>query len=69
MAPDLLERSIGEVMTREPKVTAPDQLAVQALAVMNEKKITVLFAIDPEDLLRKPRGVLHLHDCLQAGLQ
>jgi hypothetical protein len=36
---------------------------------MNEKKITVLFVVEPEDRLAKPVGILSMHDCLQAGLQ
>jgi arabinose-5-phosphate isomerase len=64
----LFDRTLGEVMTHEPKVVAPHQLAVEALALMNEKKITVLFVVDPDDALRRPMGILHLHDCLQAGV-
>jgi arabinose-5-phosphate isomerase len=36
---------------------------------MNEKKITVLFVVDPADVQRKPVGIIHMHDCLRAGLQ
>ena len=56
-------------MTRAPKIVGPRQLAAEALATMNEKKITVLFVVDPGDKQRKPIGILHMHDCLQAGLQ
>jgi len=66
---DLLHFSIGDVMTKDPKIIAPAQLAAQALAVMNEKKITMLFVVDEGDSLRRPVGILHMHDCLQAGLQ
>ncbi|MDE2181810.1 MAG: KpsF/GutQ family sugar-phosphate isomerase [Alphaproteobacteria bacterium] len=65
---DLLDRTAGEVMTRDPKVGRPDQLAAEALAFMNEKKITQLFVLDAKDKTRKPVGVLHIHDCLRAGL-
>ena len=58
-------RSAADVMTREPKVAAPAQLAAEALALMTEKKITQLFVLDAA---RKPVGVLHIHDCLRAGL-
>ncbi len=34
-------------MTRSPKIVGPRQLAAEALATMNEKKITVLFVVDP----------------------
>ncbi len=65
----LFHRSVGDVMTRTPKVVAPQQLAAEAVALMNEKKITVLFVIAPDDEARKPVGILSMHDCLQAGLQ
>jgi arabinose-5-phosphate isomerase len=66
---DLLDRRAAEVMTRAPKIVSPAQLAAQALAVMNEKQITVLFVVDGDDSLKRPIGILHMHDCLRAGLQ
>jgi len=69
MDPQLLHRKVGEVMTKTPKVVAPWQLAAEAVAVMNEKKITVLFVVESDDAHRRPIGILSMHDCLQAGLQ
>jgi arabinose-5-phosphate isomerase len=69
MSRDLLDKSAGEVMTRSPKIAAPDQLAVEALAFMNDNKITRLFVVESGDALRRPVGILHIHDCLRAGLQ
>src|SRR5689334_4093833 len=43
MGDDILERKASEVMTRSPKIASPNQLAAEALALMNEKKITQLF--------------------------
>jgi arabinose-5-phosphate isomerase len=63
----LFSRQVGEVMTRGPKIVAPWQLAAEAVALMNEKKITVLFVVEPGR--SEPSGILHMHDCLQAGLQ
>jgi arabinose-5-phosphate isomerase len=65
MTPD---STIVELMTRLPKSIAPSDLAAQALAFMNQNNINVLFAIEPSDRSRKPVGILHLHDCLRAGL-
>ena len=65
----LLHRTVDEVMTRTPKVVGPQQLAAEAVALMNEKKITVLFVIEPDDVMHKPVGIVGMHDCLQAGLQ
>jgi len=58
-------RIAADVMTRTPKVTAADDLAAAALALMTEKKITQLFVLDEAG---RPQGVLHIHDCLRAGL-
>lgn len=66
---DLRASKASEVMTRNPKVARSDQLAAEALAFMNEKKITQLFVLDPKDKTKKPVGILHIHDCLRAGLQ
>lgn len=65
---EFLSRKASEIMTRGPKITAPGLLAAEALAFMNENKITRLFVLEPEDAARKPVGILHIHDCLRAGL-
>lgn len=69
IAPDFLTRSAQDVMTRNPKTARPDQLAAEALGIMNEKKITQLLVLDPADASKNPIGILHIHDCLRAGLQ
>ena len=43
------------------------QLAEEALSQMNARKITCLFVLDPAQAVG-PVGVLHIHDCLRAGL-
>ena len=63
----LLSRTAVEVMTRNPRTIGPDALAEKAVAVMNERKITCLFVVDPEGS-RKAVGILHIHDCLRAGV-
>lgn len=60
----LLSRSVAEVMTRTPRTIAPTALAEAAVAVMNECKITCLFAVEDG----RPVGILHIHDCLRAGV-
>ena len=57
-------RTAADVMSRSPKTAKPDQLAAEALALMTEKKITQLFVVDGAS----PVGVIHIHDCLRAGL-
>ncbi len=66
---DLRNSKASEIMTRAPKVARSDQLAAEAVAYMNEQKITQLFVLDPKGKAKKPVGILHIHDCLRAGLQ
>lgn len=62
----LTSKRVEEVMTVGSRaVVAPSMLASQALGIMNEKKITKLFAVDDA---RKVVGILHIHDCLRAGV-
>jgi len=65
---DLESRKAAEIMTRTPKIAHPGQLAVEALAEMTENKITQLFVLEAGAKVKKPVGVLHIHDCLRAGL-
>ena len=66
---DLLDRRAADVMTRAPKIVTPTLLAAQAMAIMNEKQILMLFVVDENEPSGKPIGILHMHDCLRAGLQ
>jgi arabinose-5-phosphate isomerase len=59
-------RKAADVMTRDPKTVSPGLLAAEALALMTEKKITQLFVLEAN--APAPLGVLHIHDCLRAGL-
>ncbi len=61
----LFSQTAEEVMTRAPMTIRPGMLAAEALLLMNSRKITSLFVID-DDL--RPLGILHLHDCLRAGI-
>ena len=63
----LLGMTAGAVMTRAPRTLAPDALAETAVALMNERKITCLFVMDPARD-GKAIGILHIHDCLRAGV-
>ena len=63
----LLDRRADEVMTRGPKTISAAALASEALGIMNARKITTLFATDPVAPAR-PVGILHVHDCLRAGV-
>jgi len=61
----LMTRMAGEVMTRAPRAVAPDTLAAEALRLMNERSITVLFVVDDRGA---PVGILHIHDLLRVGV-
>ncbi|MBF0285424.1 MAG: KpsF/GutQ family sugar-phosphate isomerase [Magnetococcales bacterium] len=63
--PAFLSRTVGEVMTPHPRTIAAGLLAVEALRVMEENKITSLFVLNEGGI---PVGALHLHDLLAAGL-
>jgi len=64
IGPDLLARSVDEVMTRSPKTIPPDMLVGAAIDRLNGAKITVLFVVEGG----KPVGVLHMHDLLRIGV-
>lgn len=63
----LLDHTASEVMTANPTTVTPDALAEEAVALMNNKKITCLFAVDPAGD-GQVAGFLHIHDCLRAGI-
>ncbi|MDQ7079037.1 MAG: KpsF/GutQ family sugar-phosphate isomerase [Paracoccaceae bacterium] len=63
----LLERRAEQVMTRNPLTTTVGTLAEEALALMNERKVTTLFVCETNDG-ETLRGILHIHDCLRAGV-
>jgi arabinose-5-phosphate isomerase len=64
MRPDLLQARVEEVMTRAPKTVTPDQLASEALEILNSSKITALIVAEAG----KPVGIIHIHDILRAGV-
>jgi arabinose-5-phosphate isomerase len=61
---DLMARRADEVMTRSPLTVPPSMLAGEALKIMNDRRITVLFVLDAD----APVGILHVHDLLRAGV-
>lgn len=68
MAPDLLTRTAGEIMSSNPKTIESSALAVEAMNVMTKtpgKYLTSLLVTDENDQLS---GLIRLQDCLQAGL-
>ncbi|MBQ7659764.1 MAG: KpsF/GutQ family sugar-phosphate isomerase [Alphaproteobacteria bacterium] len=66
MSPKLIEEKVSTVMTKNPKTIRPDVLASEAVYTMNNtgRGITNLFAVENG----KPVGLIHIHDCLRAGV-
>jgi arabinose-5-phosphate isomerase len=58
-APGLLEQPASSIMTASPRTIGRSLLAVQALAMMEQRKITSLVVVDDD---ARVEGVLHLHD-------
>lgn len=66
LSPELMTEKACKVMTKNPQTISPDALAIEALNKMNNtgKGITNLFVVEG----KKPVGVIHIHDCLRAGV-
>ncbi len=65
MNKDLVLQPAEKIMTANPKTISPGALAAEALALMNARNITSLFAVDDNGA---PVGILHIHDLLRAGV-
>jgi arabinose-5-phosphate isomerase len=67
MGPDLLTKSVKEIMTTNPKTIESKSLAVEAMEVMTRtpgQYLTSLIVLDDN----KISGLIRLQDCLQAGV-
>lgn len=65
MNSNLLAQMAGEIMTRAPKTVRAEALAAEALGLMNRRAITSLFVVADDE---RPVGIVHIHDCLRAGI-
>jgi arabinose-5-phosphate isomerase len=64
MRRDLLDQTVDTVMTKAPITVRPDQLASEAIEIVNSAKITALFVVEDGRAV----GIVHLHDLLRAGV-
>jgi len=64
MRADLLKARVDDIMTASPKVVRPDQLASEALQLINSSKITALIVVESD----RPVGIVNFHDLLRAGV-
>lgn len=61
---DLRHTQIADLMTRDSLTTTPDELAVTALNIMQDKSITALPVVQDRQIV----GIIHMHDLLRAGI-
>lgn len=59
-----LDLPVSEVMTKHPRVIAPDRLAVEAVRIVEEWEVSALIVVEDE----KPVGMVHIHEILKAGV-
>jgi arabinose-5-phosphate isomerase len=60
---DLMNRTVDEVMTRDPRVVQPETLLASALEHLNSASITALMVVEDG----RPVGLVHMHDLLRVG--
>lgn len=65
LTPEMFANDARAIMTATPKVIGPDAPIADAIAIMNEQRITLLFAVEEG----RPVGVVHMHDLLAAGVR
>ena len=64
---DIQSTKVKEVMTKNPISIEKNELAVKALAIMNNKKITSLCVFGNKNK-SKTIGVLHIHNILESNI-
>ncbi len=64
-ATNILDQVAKDVMTVNPVAIPHSTLAAEALALMEQRKITSIVVIDAD---RRVEGVVHLHDLWRTGL-
>ncbi|MCR4347053.1 MAG: KpsF/GutQ family sugar-phosphate isomerase [Sulfuricaulis sp.] len=62
---DVYNAKIADVMTRNPKTTRADRLAVEIVQLMQSSKINGLFVVDDKNHVL---GALNMHDLFRAGI-
>ena len=58
---------VKDVMTKNPIKINKDMLAIKALSIMNEKKITSLCVYNLKNK-KKTIGIIHIHNILEVGI-
>jgi len=60
-AESLLKRPVAELMTRDPKTVRADDLASEAMAVLNQYRVDELPVLDGQG---RPVGIIDVQDLL-----
>ena len=63
--PDLINKKVKDVMTKNPTVIKKDKLAAEAFDILRSKKIDEIPVVDDK---KRPVGLLDVQDLLKAGL-
>ena len=63
---NMLKSRADQIMSKNPQTINQDELVTTAINIMNSKKITSLF-VTKDDACKKIIGIIHIHDCLNAG--
>ena len=71
---DFIKKKVKDIMTRKPIFIGESVLAVKALEIMNNKKITTLLISSDNDYTKrnnkfKIKGILHIHSLLAKGIK
>ncbi len=62
--PDANSLTAKDIMTANPVVIAPDELAIEALDILRKRSITQIAVVDNGIY----QGIVHLHDIIKEGL-
>jgi arabinose-5-phosphate isomerase len=65
LGPELTSRKVENVMTKNPTTVHGNMLAAEVIEIINTKRITAVFVLDE---MRKPVGLIHIHDLLREGV-
>ena len=65
---DFQKTLVKDVMTKNPITITSDTLAVKALRIMNEKKITSLCVVKSKKI-NKTTGLIHIHHILETNIE
>ncbi|GAB4235364.1 MAG: KpsF/GutQ family sugar-phosphate isomerase [Kiloniellaceae bacterium] len=70
MDQDILSLTAADIMTAKPRTIRASALAAEAVSFMNTSSPPFLcvFVVDEAGPPERPVGILHMHDCLRAGV-